>query len=313
MGLTYNALSAFGDKYIDAKVTNNVYETSAFIAWLNAKNKIKKLDGGNSITRSVINSKVSQGGEFAGAEALDSNQDDPYTAAEFQWRQIYSPMKISHLDINKNSGKAGKINLMMERADLMKLDMGEKLSNNIFGSGGTGTGSPKKFDGMGILLSTSVLYGNIPVADMVDWIANVDSNSGTLRPISLPLIQSLMGGCTFGASRIESLVCKQTLWDSIWGLFQPYQRVTSELMGKLGFDAIEINGKPVMVDNHVSSANHLIAVGSDYRLDVMANDYYKLVSFAQLESSDAIVKRITLTGNATTSMRKGMGLLSDVE
>lgn len=224
-------------------------------------------------------------------------------------------MKIAKLDINKNSGKAGKINLVIERSNLLKKNMSELVSSNIFGAGGTGTSGAlaKKFDGLPLHLSTTATLGGISVSDLSLWVAQVSENSGTNRPISLPLMQSMFGSCTFDNDSPEIIVAKQAVWDSIWGLFQPYQRVGNELMGKLGFTSLDFNGVPVIVDNHISDANHVMFIGSGYRMDAMIGDYYSTTAFSDLEASDCIMKRMTLTANMTNDSRRTMGLLADVE
>jgi len=313
MALTYAQLGAFGDKYIDAKVKNNIFDGTAFLAWLNAKGKVKKIDGGTTITRSINYVVGSNDQEFSGSETLTAVEDDVFTAAEYQWKQLKTAMKIAKLDINKNAGKAGKINLVIERSNLLKKNMSELISTNIFGAGGTGTGSAKKFDGLPLHLSISTTLGGIAVADLALWIANVDENSGTNRPISLPLMQATFGGCTFDNESPEVIIAKQTLWDSVWGLYQPYQRLGNEFMGKLGFQSLDFNGVPIIVDNHISDANHLMFIGSGYRMDAMISDYMNATSFSDLEASDCIMKRMTLTANMTNDSRRTMGLLADVE
>jgi hypothetical protein len=306
------ALSAFGNNYIETKVVNNIHNETAFLAYLELKKKIHKRSGGNSITRPILYKAGSNSKDFAGSEDISNVEDDCFTNCTQEWKQKKTGLLISKLDMNKNGSPEGKVNLIMERSDLMKSDMAELLSVNIFGSGGTGTASPKMFDGLGTIINATSTFGGLSIADVPAWAAQVKGNGGTARPIGLPLLQEMYGACSFAKMSPFLMVARQAQWDKIWGLYSAFQRLGSEELGKLGFTSILFNGKPIIVDEHVATTNEVLFIGDDYRIDAMAADYYQLTSISELENSDCLSKRITFTGNSTIACRRLHGQLTDL-
>lgn len=111
-----------------------------------------------------------------------------------------------------NNGDRAILSLVTEKVKQAKMQMDDMLSYGIVGTGGDGTGTTdaKEIDGLQIANSITNTYGGIAVADMATWKATVNSNGGTVRNLTLPLLQQVFGLSTY-SSTPDFGVCDQNV------------------------------------------------------------------------------------------------------
>lgn len=309
MALTYAQLSAIATNYIEKKFTDNVYTATPVLKRFSDKSK--KVDGGLKIQVPVISSASGDGGSFSDLDALTITRTDNGSAAVYDWKQYYQPIRISQIDVAKTSGDAGKLDLVASKMKIAESNMAENLSLGLF-SDGTGNSS-KDITGFAAMISASSTYGGIAVADMASWAAKVLTNSGTDRALTLALLQQLIGQCTDGKDAPTVLVSQQAVFDEAYNLFTAFQRIESEEMGKLGFKSLMINGIPLVVDSHCA-AKTVLALNEEYvNLYIHSGHNMRKEHHSSLETSDSMLTKIFWFGNLGCSQRRRQGKLGDIQ
>jgi hypothetical protein len=309
MALTYAQLSAIAVNTIDKTLTNNVYLATPILKRFS--DKAKKVSGGLQIQVPVVSSAPSGGGSYSDLDTLTISRTDNISAAVYDWKQYYEPVRVSRLDLAKTSGDAGKLDLIASKIKIAEMNLAENLSDGIF-SDGTGN-SGKDITGFAAMISTSSTYGGIAVADMSTWAAQVLLNGGTDRALTLALIQSLDGACTDGKEAPTLFVARQNVYDEAYNLFTAFQRIESEEMGKLGFKSLMINGKPLVVDSH-APAKSILALNEEYvHMFIHKDNNMRKEHHASLETTDSMLTKVFWMGNIGCSQRRRQGRLGDIQ
>lgn len=316
MALTYNQITAITEKLYLSKLTNNVYDSNAFLKRLTRPGSLMLKDGGTSIVVPLINSKPSEGAYFDDLDTLSTNRTDNITAAQFEWKQLHEPVRISRKELLQNNGDAAKLSLIQSKVQVAERNIKENLSLGLYsdGTAATGAGTTKQLTGLQALMSESSTYGGIAVADMAEWIANVVGNSSVDRALTLALMQQAEGEATFDMDRPTVALCRQNVYDQAWSLFQPSQRLMSEEMAGLGFkNVLEFNGKPILVDNH-APAKTIYFVNEDFvKLCVHREENLRKETLERLETSNSMLMRIFWMGNLVCQSRRTNASLEDIE
>jgi hypothetical protein len=233
------------------------------------------------------------------------------SAAVYDWKQYYEPIRVSRLDLAKCSGDAAKLDLVASKIKIGESNFAENLSDGLF-SDGTGS-SGKVITGFEAMVVASGTYGGIAPADMASWVASVKANGGTDRALTLALIQSLIGSVSDGKDAPTLLVSLQNVFDEAYNLFTAFQRIESEEMGKLGFKSLMINGIPLVVDSH-APANTMYALNENYaQLVIHKDNNMRKEHHASLETTDSMLTKIFWMGNLTCSQRRRQGKLEDIQ
>jgi hypothetical protein len=308
MALTYAQLSAIAQNTIEKTLTDNVYSATPVLKRFT--DKAKKIGGGMQIQVPVISSKPTGGGSYADLDTLTITRSDNMSAAVYDWKQYFEPVRVSRLDLAKTSGDAAKLDLIASKIKIAESNFAENLSVGLQGDG-TGN-SGKDLTGFGAMIAASGTYGGIAPADLASWAAVVKANGGTDRALTLALIQSLIGACSNGKDVPTLLMAQQKVYDEAYALFTPFQRIESEEMGKLGFKSLMINGIPLVVDSHVA-AKTLVAVNEDYaNLYIHKDNNMRKEHHASLETTDSMLTKIFWMGNLGCSQRRAHGKLTDI-
>jgi len=316
MAISVTQLDAITHRFVEKKMTDNVYRSKALLTKLYEMRV--KLDGGSSLNHPVISGDIDSttGGWFSGAETLDDAEKDDLTNVVLQWKEIYETVLLSQSDILKNNGIKQILNLVSSKVKIAEKRMQSRISDGVF-SDGTNT---KVFNGLEEIVDATGAYGGLTISDITDedgnnsWLAKIDGNSGTDRALSLALIQKVMGDATEGADKPDCAVSRQDVFNELWNLLSPHQRtVESDTFSGLGHKGVlRFNGIDFLVDSH-AAANKMYFLNTDYlKLYVHQGQDMKVQSFSQLEDKNAIKKRVLLMGNLLCSARRFQGAIEDI-
>lgn len=316
MALTYAQIDAITEKHFLPKLVDGIYNSKAFTARLARPDKLQLKDGGVKIIAPVINSQPSVGGYFDDLATLSTDRTDNITASEHDWRQLYEPIRVSRKEMLQNSGDAAKLDLVKSKVMIAEKQMKENLALGIFsdGTAGTGAGTTDQIDGLQAIVSTSSTYGGIAPADFAEWVGVVKDNSSVDRALTLNLMQNAFGAVSEDDDKPTVMTCRQNVYDQVWSLFQPHQRLMSEEMAKLGFEnVLTFNGVPIIVDSHCK-AKTIYFLNEDYLfLCVHRDENMRKESLERLETSNSMLFRIFWMGNLVANNRRYQGELTDIE
>jgi hypothetical protein len=121
------------------KVTEkNIYNSNVALRILNQRKRL--VNGGASITYSIINRDQSDGGFYLGADMLNTLQPKGETLCEYRWQNAYEPVQLTRDEERANSGDEHKIvdlvGLKIGRSELaISKRLEQALSTSVAGAG----------------------------------------------------------------------------------------------------------------------------------------------------------------------------------
>lgn len=322
MAITINQVKAITHDLVLNSLADNVYQSAPALRRFYSKRV--KLTGGNDIGGPVIIGGVdaNTGGWYTGSTALTELEKEDLTRAKVDWKQVYETVVLSKLDIMKNNGSAGVLQLLATKVKVAEKRMKSRLSAGIFHDGSNAL----MFNGLGQVIGAGN-YAGLAAADILDesgnsaWKAQVlehPTTPGTDRALSGALIQKAMGLATEDEDKPSVAYLKQNVFDELWALLEPHQRLMKQdsSFSGAGHDSKEVlvyNGIPFYVDSH-AVAKAITFVNEDYcKLYVHAMEDLKAQSFDKLEDKNAIKERMLLTGNLFCNNRRAQAILKDIQ
>lgn len=302
MPLTYDQISAITLKKIVPKMVDNIFDSNPLMQ--RAKKKFyTSVDGGTSILQPLNYAQASAGGWYAGAETLDNTDNDVITSAEYSWKQIYKSVSISRIDEIKNNGDAAKLKLVKNKVQIAEKSIMDDMGTGLWNSGS----DAKAIAGLRHILSTSNTVGGISQTTYSWWAAQVDSTTTTL---SIAAMQSRFQACTIGSDQPSVILTTRALFNSYYALLQPQQRFQDSETADGGFQNLQFNGKPVIVDSH-APASHMAFLNEDYlALYYSPIENFRMTEFDSPLNQNVKVAHIYWAGAFGSSNNRMHGLLS---
>ncbi len=302
MALTYDQISAITEKKFLPKLVDNIFNTNAMLKKL--KEKEKPQDGGDKVIV-PLEYATGTGGWYQGAETLDTTDSEVFTAAEFEWKQLYANISITRRDELRNSGDAAKVNFVMGKVRNAEKTIRNDLNTGVFNDGS----GAKEIEGLRLAVNTTGTYGGINHASYSWWNGQVDSTTTTL---TLSAMQSICGDAGEGSEYPNMVISDQDMFDRYWNLLQPQQRFADEEMAKGGFKSLQFNGQPYVVDA-ASPANHQWHLNLNY-LDLYPHrqENFRFEQFTKPINQNVKSAKIYWMGVLASSNNRRHGVLTAV-
>jgi hypothetical protein len=301
MGLTYDQLSAITEKKFIPKLIDNIYNTNALFKKLSAKGET--MDGGTSIVQPLEYAISTSGGWVNDNETLTLVDTDVYTAAQFEWKQIYEPIIITRRDELKNSGDAAKVNFVKSKTQSAQKAIRDNMGTGLHNAGT----NAKAILGLRSFLSTSATYGGISQTTYSWWAAQVDSTTTTL---SVSAMQTMYGTCSIGDSQPDLILGTQTNYNRYYSCLQPSQRFMSEEMAKGGFTSLKFNGADFVVDSHCYTGYLYFLTTEFLHLYAHPQENFRFEPFAKPIDKNSQVAKIFWMGAFVCGNCSKQGLFS---
>ena len=302
MALTYDQVSAITQRKILPKMVDNIFDSNPLLQ--RAKKKwYMKTDGGTTITVPLNYAQVSASDWYSGADTLSTTDNDVFTAAEYQWKQIYANISITGRDEMINSGDSAKLKFVSQKVKIAEKTIADQLGTALYNAGT----AAKNLGGLRLIVGTSNTVGGISQTTYSWWAAQLDSSTTTL---SIGAMQTRDNVCTIGNDGPSVIMTTRTLYNSYYGALQPQQRFQDGDSAKGGFSSLMFNGKPVMVDSHVP-ANYMFFLNEDY-LDLAYHPDrdFKFEPFMKPVNQDVQTAKILWMGNLVSSNNRMQGAFS---
>jgi hypothetical protein len=308
------------------KLADNATKTTVLLDRLRRKGKVKPAAGGRTIVQELETALNPNGGWYAGYDTLGTNPFEPFSAAEYDWKQAYVPVVWSGLEKLKNMGEFEVIDLVANR-----IKNGEKSLYDLVASAsysdGTGSGG-KQLHGLGLFIvqaNTSGIVGGIDRNLNTFWrnttgsvtMSGTTMNLASTNPSTfLAALNSLAINCTRGSDRPDLYVADGTGYKQYLESLQPIQRITNEQLGGYGFTNLKYYGvgsnADFVLDNGYCPTKTVYALNTDY-IYLRPHPDRNFVPFGGDRipvNQDATVRFLGFTGNMTASNLKLQGILS---
>lgn len=310
MALNYDSLTATTRKYYIRALADNVFNDMPTLRYFTRR--ARSVPGGEKIVQPLIYAKNTARGSFRKYDVLDVSPTDEFTAAEFEWKQLYVTVTISDLEEAQNRGDLAVLNLLESKMEVARLSLRDMFSEQLWGDG---TGNNGK-DITGILAAvddgTHVdLYGGIVRSEQPWWKAQYHDAGG--QPLTLSMVNHMITRCTDGSERPDLIVTTPELWDRLWELFQAQQRYEAVQVADTGFDKIRFRGIDVIFDRYCPegtvwffNTKHIqLRPHVDYR-------NFKDSGWKKPINQAAAVMQIFWLGNLTSSNCRRQGVIWNV-
>lgn len=156
--------------YRKGTTTDNVYNSNVVLRFLNQRKRL--VNGGASITNSLIKSDQNNGGFYLGASLLNNLQSDAETLVEYRWQNAYEPVQLTRDEERANSGDEHKIvDLVGEKIGRSELSISKRLEQAL----STPTAGANNLIDLETLVNTGTL-GTIAGATDTFWQATVTAS-----------------------------------------------------------------------------------------------------------------------------------------
>lgn len=302
-------------KEIADAVTNH----NALYRKLNAKGRVRTVDGGLSIALPVEYASNSNYQRYSGYDPLAVGASDVVTTAEYPWCQVSVNVTASGRELRINKGENAFLNLVKTRVKNAQKSMANGLSQDIYSAGslsnqingiqaliadaGTGTVG-------GINSSTFGFWANAvqSAATPLQGGSAITPGPTTIESLMLPLYLALTRG-----TDVPDLIVMDTNYFTFYEQSQTsLKRYAPSDEGQGGMVSMKYKTSDVVFDSSASGipSNHGYFLNTDYlELVVHEDANMEIMDELRAVNQDATVTPCLWMGNLGTSNRKYEGVM----
>lgn len=298
------------EKYIP-RFEDNIFTSKPFLFALTSFGNVETLDGGTKIVQPLMYSQLGNQGSYAGADTFLTDEDDGFTAAEFDWKQYYGMIKLKNIDLAKNSGSPAVLRIVENEVKRAEMSISESLDEMFILSDGTGNAS-KDFSGLANLVSATASVGGIdPTAGGNSWWqSSVTASVGAITNFNEVRTKYL--AVSEGNDFPTNIFTTETLYAHFDSFFTANQRFMDPTMANQGFETIMFHGAPISFDRNVPSGYVYLLNFKYFTLYKLGGVWFKMSDWLEPVNQDVRLKKILLYGQLAISNRKRQGLLTGV-
>jgi len=251
MALSLSQLDSITHEHVRPFVVDNAYSAIPLLHRMLGNSRIS-LEGGTKIRELINYRTLGKASGFDGTGPLGTSVRDTTTGAEFEWVTYEVPVVFSRREEMKNAGKEGIVKLVKKIRDEATLDINDKLGTDLF-DGNASASSTSELDGLQLMVDTDdspKAYGGVDKDDAPNWVAQKNT---TAEVLSQSVLQSSFGSASIGADSPSVCIMTQALFDKYHDILVADKRFVDVQMADGGFQTLEFNGRPVLVDSKCGS------------------------------------------------------------
>ena len=298
-------LSTTLDNY-SSTMEDNIFTSKPFLYALTNFGNVETLDGGVKIIQPLMYAELGNQGSYSGSDVFLTDEDEGTTAAEYDWKQYYATVRLSNIELAKNSGSSAVLNIVSNEMMRAELSISESL-NELFISDGTGNGG-KDFNGIGNLVgqNTTAVGGIDPAgAGNAWWQSDIDTSVGA---ISFDTMRDTYLTTSEGADFATNIFTTQFLYGEFDSLFVDRQRFMDPVMANQGFEALLYHSTPVSFDRNINTGDMYFLNFKYITLYKLGSTWFSMSDWMEPTNQDIRIKKILLYGQMAISNRKRQGL-----
>lgn len=245
MAFTLDELNATTQEYWEPGAQDVYYKGNVLIGTM--LKGAKTWDGGLYI-RQVLDYGAPMGSDFNATSTFNTNKVQTMTAARWTPAYYYEPVVYDIDDMVINAGVAQQVDIINTKLTKAQKHIRWNLATDLYNSSTSGN-SGRKLQGLPLMLSASLAYGGIAVADMPEWVAG--STSSTAEPLLFTTIDTMLTNCIVGddaGDEPDLMVTTRTLFSAIRAQTMPHLRLEHGTLADMGFKNIDYLGNPIVRD-----------------------------------------------------------------
>lgn len=300
--ITWDNLNSSSMAEFDRTLKDGIFKKHLLLRKLNEKKKT--YSGGVYITEPIMNARGS-GGSYSGMDVLVPQEKEIVTTAVFEPAHYEADVTLSYTDDLANRGPSQVFDLLEAKFDNAKRTMEYNLTVALFGNGLKATYGSAPLVGIQAAVATdpttdpaSGVYGGIArdATSATNFWKNQAKDMTSLASLTMLKLQNLWGLCSDGNEHPDIIVTTQEIYDFVWSLADARQRLGNEEAAKMGYQSIDFNGVPLIVDKNCP-AGVIYMLNTDFMyLKVHKDDDMVSTPFLQGTTQLVKVKYITWTG-----------------
>jgi len=301
-----NQLNATTDKFYYPSVVSQVTTSTAFLTRLF---KRKKMRGDGTDYRWTIAYKLQSGQWYSGYEILDCTPTDDLSEAYLPWVDHTVPLAISGDELDKNSGKEARHDLLAEKMKLLRQSCTYYIGNGIFKGTGAAAKQPVGIsnDSTGGAIAETASSGtyagivrgtdDVGSGDFTNWWRNQTKDGADAAP-TLAGMEAIFRLCQIGTAQTTIIVTSKQGYSKYWSLCQPQQRIPHDDISKIGFRSLTFNGIPIVHDDHCyrdstnNASNYYFIHEPDLELRFLTDKFMKRTPWFKPKDQDAMICRV---------------------
>ena len=315
--ITWDNLNSSTIGEFDRTLKDGIFNKHLLLKKLN-DNK-KNYSGGVYITEPVMKA-MGNGGSYSGMDVLTPQDKEIVTTAVWAPAHYESDITISYTDDLANRGPAQIFDLLEAKYQNARKTMEFNMTAALFGDGVRATYGNAPIVGLKAAVAedpttdpSSGAYGGITrdaTTDSDFWKNQIkDEISGGLTGLTMLKLQNLWGLCSDGNEHPDIIVTTQDVYDKIWSLADAKQQLGNEEAARLGYQSIDFNGVPLIVDKNCPDG-YLYMLNTEYiYLKVHQDDDMAATPFLQGTTQLVKVKYITWTGQLVCGNPRYQGVM----
>ena len=312
MALSIVDRNAFTTTFIIPRAVQNFLKSNA--AFFRFKRKGERFDGGQQLEAPIFYDRFTAGGSYRDRDPLNILNNQVATSAAFQLQEYYIPISVSDRDLAINAGKAAVLSFVKQKINHGKDCIADILGTDLQASNADG----KSLDGFGLMMSASSTYGALAPADAPTWAANITAAGS--NTMTLARLQTVLGACTFGASRPTLIISNQAGYDKFSTFGDTVQRIIDTDMASVGIEQLNFRGIPWVVDSHSAGSGNGV---TDNVVSFINEDFlemwtskafdFKVEQMARVAGESVQRWMIWWKGNIVCHSRRHQGQLTSID
>ena len=259
-------------RHMKQRIADQVFNEVVFFAYLKSKGKLQPYQGGKYIETPVSYAENDTVGWISDQDAVNINDIDPLTTAEYDWRYLVASVTRSQIEEQKNRGKMQIINLLKHKMEVAQNSLIKEIEGRLYGGADS---TNKQMEGLQHLIADNPAavanVGKIAQGTQTWW-RNQTLNYGTHANFGNNDSRSSAGANVFGAAHAsgpdKGIVAMRETKDKSskslgnerpdiiltdYNIYRAYNasiddhlRIITQKVGDLSFQTLTFEGLPIL-------------------------------------------------------------------
>ena len=304
------------------QLVDNIFNSTPTLMYLDAKDRKKMQDGGESILKPLLYAKHTGVQPYHGYQTIDVDPQEGVTSAQYVWKEYACPITISRRERRQNSGEHAIISMMETKQQQAELTFIDTMNTDLLG---TNAADPLRILGIQDFLvdqaegSQTGTVGGINRATYTWW----NNKRQTLSNFSTDGLNKMRTGynsASQGADHPDFGVTTQTAYENYERVLEARERYSTgtgsemgQRVAEAGFDFLKFKGMLLFYDD-ACKADTMFLMNSRYMdLTVDTESDFAIQPFITPSNQTATTALILFMGAFCMSNLSRQALISGVD
>jgi len=287
----------------------NIFQERVLLKWVMLKGNMKPWNGGDKILTPLEYAKNDQGGNYAGADIMNTNIPTIGTTAQWEVRQHYQTVGFTGIEKRKNREKYQMVPLIESRIKNAQNSMRDRINTELCGSQ-----SGIKLEGLGNLVpqtDTASVGGIDPTVQT--WWQVQGSSIGGFAANGISKLIDLHLACSRDGEQPDFHLTSVTTFAYYEKKMEPRERYltvsgpTGEELANFGFPYLTFKATPVFFERAVSNDDWIMLNSNHIFLTYDTDVSFQMSDFIEPINQDAALAKILFYGNLILDKRSVHG------